>query len=118
MKLLPNVPAYLQIRDYYKELIDTGALKEGDYLPSVREASLIIGVNPNTIQRSFSLLIDMGYITPISGKGNRINKISNENNELYHLLQDIKFKGYSLEEIKQQVEEMIKKEGNSDDSSN
>lgn len=118
MKLLPNIPAYLQIRDYYKNLIDKGALKEGDYLPSVRDTSLLIGVNPNTVQRAFSLLIEMGYLTPISGKGNRINKVDNPDNddELYQLIQDIKFKGYSLKEIQEKVQIMIEKGENENDS--
>ena len=118
MKLLPNIPAYLQIRDYYKNLIDKGALKEGDYLPSVRDTSLLIGVNPNTVQRAFSLLIEMGYLTPISGKGNRINKVDNPDNddELYQLIQDIKFKGYSLKEIQEIVQIMIEKGENENDS--
>ena len=116
MKLLPNVPAYLQIRDYYKNLIDSGTLKEGEYLPSVRDASLIIGVNPNTIQRAFSLLIEMGYLTPISGKGNRINKIDDTtNNELELLINDIKFKGYSLKQIKDKLDIMIEEEENKND---
>lgn len=112
MKLLPNIPAYLQIKDYYKNLIEKGALKEGDYLPSVRDTSLLIGVNPNTVQRAFSLLIEMGYLTPISGKGNRINKIDNpdEKDELKDLIEDIKFKGYSLQEIHTKLETMIEAE--------
>ena len=118
MKLLPNIPAYLQIKDYYKNLIEKGALKEGDYLPSVRDTSLLIGVNPNTVQRAFSLLIEMGYLTPISGKGNRINKVDNPDNddELYQLIQDIKFKGYSLKEIQEKVQIMIEKGENENDS--
>lgn len=117
MKLLPGIPAYLQIKDYYKNLIDTGALKEGDYLPSVRDTSLLIGVNPNTVQRAFSMLIELGYLTPISGKGNRINKVDNQeaNDELHQLIQDIKFKGYSLQEIKKRIEKMIEEEEKEND---
>ena len=112
MKLLPGIPAYLQIKDYYKNLIDTGALKEGEYLPSVRDTSLLIGVNPNTVQRAFSMLIELGYLTPISGKGNRINKVNKteENDELHQLIQEIKFKGYSLQDIKKRVDKMIEEE--------
>ena len=119
MKLLPNIPAYLQIRDYYKNLIDKGALKEGDYLPSVRDTSILIGVNPNTVQRAFSLLIEMGYLTPISGKGNRINKVDNteSNDELKQMINEIKFKGYGLKEIKKRIEEMIEVEENDNDYS-
>ena len=117
MKLLPGIPAYLQIQDYYKNLIDKGALKEGDYLPSVRDTSLLIGVNPNTVQRAFSMLIDLGYLTPISGKGNRINKVDNQEgkDELCQLIEDIKFKGYNLQTIKKRLEKMIEEEEKEND---
>ena len=80
----------------------------------MREVSLLIGVNPNTVQRAFSLLIDEGYLSPISGKGNRINKIPNgqENTALRNLIKEIQYQGYSLEDIKKQLEILIKeKEG-------
>lgn len=115
---MPSVPAYIQIKDYYQHLIDCGALKEGEYLPSVREVSLVVGVNPNTVQRAFALLIDEGYVTPISGKGNRINALNKDikDAELKSLIKDIEFKGYSLDDIKNQLEVLIKeKEGNKDD---
>ena len=74
-------------------------------------------MNPNTVQRAFSMLIDLGYLTPISGKGNRINKVDNQdaNDELHQLIQDIKFKGYSLQEIKKKVEKMIEEEEKEND---
>lgn len=110
MKLVSSIPAYIQIKEYYQHLIQSGALKEGDYLPSVREVSLLIGVNPNTVQRAFSLLIDEGYLTPISGKGNRINQIPNgqEDESLKTLIKEIQYQGYALEDIKKQVELLIK----------
>ena len=112
MELLGNIPAYIQIKNYYKRLIETGAIKEGEYLPSVREVSLLIGVNPNTVQRAFALLIDENLVTPIVGKGNRVNKIDGniENLHLKNEIKDLVKKGYSLEEIKNEIEKMIKEE--------
>ena len=110
MELRANIPAFIQIRDYYKKLIEIGAIKEGEYLPSVRDVSLQIGVNPNTVQRAFTLLIQDGYISPIIGKGNRVNNIENmrENNKLKEYINQIIDKGYSLEEIQKEIENMKK----------
>lgn len=110
MKLVSNIPAYIQIKEYYQHLIESGALLEGDYLPSVREVSLLIGVNPNTVQRAFSLLIEEGYLTPINGKGNRINKAPDgkENIALRNLIKEIQYQGYDLKEIKEQLDLLIK----------
>ena len=110
MELIANIPAFIQIRDYYKKLIEIGAIKEGEYLPSVREVSLKIGVNPNTVQRAFTLLIQDGYVSPIIGKGNRVNNIENmqENNKLKEYINQIIDKGYSLEEIQKEIENMKK----------
>lgn len=110
MKLVSSIPAYIQIKEYYQHLIESGALKEGEYLPSVREVSLIIGVNPNTVQRAFSMLIDEGYLTPISGKGNRINKVPDgkENMALRTLIKEIQYQGYALKDIKEEVDKLIK----------
>ena len=112
MELLGNIPAYIQIKNYYKRLIETGAIKEGEYLPSVREVSLLIGVNPNTVQRAFTLLIDENLVTPIVGKGNRVNKIDSngENLQLKNDINDLVKKGYSLDEIKNEIEKMMKEE--------
>ena len=63
------------------------------------------------------MLIDLGYLTPISGKGNRINKVDNqeEKDELCQLIEDIKFKGYNLQTIKKRLEKMIEEEEKEND---
>lgn len=107
MKLVANVPVFVQIKRYYQRLIDSGALNEGEYMPSVREVSLQNGVNPNTVQKAFSLLIDEGYITPIIGKGNVINKVKKEKNNNEHLLQmlnEIKEAGFKKKDILKALE--------------
>ena len=44
-------PIYEQIKNGLKRLIVTGALKEGDKLPSVRSLATELAINPNTIKR-------------------------------------------------------------------
>lgn len=56
MKFNNNLPIYIQIMDYIKKQIITQELREGDKLPSVRELSTKLKVNPNTIQRSYQEL--------------------------------------------------------------
>ena len=60
---------YEQVIDKIKELIMTDVLAEGDRLPSVRELSRQLTINPNTVQKAFKALDREGYIYTVSGKG-------------------------------------------------
>lgn len=60
-------PIYLQIVDFVKKEIISGRVKDGDTLPSRRVLSSLIGINPNTIQKSFRILEDQGLILSQSG---------------------------------------------------
>ena len=46
-------PIYLQIIELIKKNIALGLLTPGTKLPSVRELSKELGVNPNTLQRAY-----------------------------------------------------------------
>lgn len=56
MNFNDNLPIYIQIMEYIKRQIIKGELNGGDKLPSVRELSTDLKVNPNTIQRSYQEL--------------------------------------------------------------
>ena len=60
---------YLEIAERYEKYITLGALKAGEKLPSVRGAAGELGVNPNTVQRAYSLLEERGFIRTIPKKG-------------------------------------------------
>lgn len=60
---------YEQITDGFKEMIMTGALACGEKMPSVRELSKDLGVNPNTIAKSYRELERQGYIYTSTGVG-------------------------------------------------
>ena len=60
---------YEQVIDNLKELIMTGELAAGDKLPSVRELSKEITVNPNTVQKAYRYLERQGYVYTTSGVG-------------------------------------------------
>lgn len=70
-----------QIEAQLKTLIVSGALKAGEQLPSVRELSVSLTVNPNTVQRAYKQLEQDGFIYSVKGKGNFVSQISMVNNE-------------------------------------
>lgn len=51
-----SIPIYIQLIDKFKIAIATGYFKTGEKLPSVRELSTKMKVNPNTIQRALNEL--------------------------------------------------------------
>ena len=60
---------YIEIAEKYKEYIKLGLIKNGEKLPSVREAAADLGVNPNTIARAYSLLEEEGFVRALPKKG-------------------------------------------------
>ena len=60
---------YEQIVDNIKEQIMTGVLKENTQLPTVRELSQLLTINPHTVQKAFQTLDQEGYIYTIANKG-------------------------------------------------
>lgn len=60
---------YEQIVDNIKEQIMTGVLKENTQLPTVRELSQLLTINPHTVQKAFKTLDQEGYIYTIANKG-------------------------------------------------
>lgn len=60
-------PIYEQVIEGIERDIVTGILQEKDQLPSIRELSTMLSVNPNTIQKAFQELDRNGII--ISGQG-------------------------------------------------
>ena len=59
-------PIYEQVRDGLRRLIVSGTLPLGEKLPSVRELSTQLTINPNTIQRAYRELETEGYICSVS----------------------------------------------------
>lgn len=64
-----QIPVYLQIMQKIKSDIGNGTLRGGDRLPSVRELSERMTVNPNTMQRVMMELEREGVVTTRRGVG-------------------------------------------------
>jgi GntR family transcriptional regulator len=62
-------PIYGQIADRVKFAVAAGVLRPGDLVPSVREVSRQLVVNPNTVARAYRELQGEGLIEPVRGTG-------------------------------------------------
>ena len=62
-------PIYLQIADWLMEQILGGQPAEEDRMQSVRDVAASMGVNPNTVARSYEKLTDAGIIYNKRGIG-------------------------------------------------
>ena len=65
-----KLPLYEQIAGRFRTLILQGVLPPDSQMPSVRSLAVELSINPNTIQKAFSLLEQEGYIYPVKGRGN------------------------------------------------
>lgn len=65
-----------QIESGIKELIVNKILSENERIPSVRELSVSLTVNPNTVQKAYKQLEADGYIYSVKGKGNFVSPVS------------------------------------------
>lgn len=69
MEYNEHKPIYLQNVDLMQEKIVRGEWAEEERIPSVREMGALVGVNPNTIVRSYQLLESQEIIYNKRGMG-------------------------------------------------
>ncbi len=60
---------YLKIVNDFKRKIDLGLYGEGEQLPSCRDLAFKMGINPNTVQRAYTVLEEDGFIFTQPKKG-------------------------------------------------
>ncbi len=69
-----SVAVYVQIENHVQFAISSGKLKPADQLPSVRELSERLEVNPNTVAKAYRDLEVMGLLYTRRGMGVFVNK--------------------------------------------
>jgi len=109
INILSAVPVYVQIENHVRFAIAAGKLKAGDKLPSVRELSERLGVNPNTIAKGYRDLEVMKLVFTRRGMGVFINEGAQAKCEpiclelvvsrLHEAVQEAKASGLSKKEI-------------------
>ena len=110
MEFNNNKSIYLQICDAICEQILSGKLEPDERIPSVREYGAEIGVNPNTIMRSYEKLTADGIIYNKRGIGYFISPDAHETvleaqrkefleNELPQILRRMKLLGIDVKKL-------------------
>ena len=119
MEFSNNLPIYIQIMNLIKTKIVSGEMNGGDKLPSVREFSKEVKVNPNTIQRAYQELEREELVFTQRGMGTFVTEnvvtIKNLKKSMATELIDQFFNemrklGFSTEEIKEMMASWIEGE--------
>jgi len=69
-----SISIFQQIVNGIEQQILTGSLKEGEYLPSVRELALAQSINPNTVAKAYQILQSLDLVEANRGKGLVVKK--------------------------------------------
>jgi GntR family transcriptional regulator len=113
-------PIYMQIVDKISHQIVRGEIKPGEKLPSVREMAIQTGVNPNTIQRTYSELERMAIVETRRGQGTFVTEANDIIIDLRDRLQkdmieafvnNMRELGFSEEEMMRGLKKYVEKEG-------
>lgn len=72
IRLEGKAPIYEQLSSGIAQLISAGQLAPNERLPAVREVAKQMGINPNTVQKSYALLEQAELIYSIPAKGSYV----------------------------------------------
>lgn len=115
-----RVPIYDQIKEQIKGLIHAGKIKTGDQLPTIRELSVELSVNFNTVALAYRDLVNEGVIITERGKGTFVASTPGEDemqtirhNKLYNLIEALVREtdrlGYKREDVSQMFQDRVYK---------
>ena len=101
---------YLQIADQIRERILRGEWKTGERIPSIRELAVELGVNPNTVTKSYQKLLERELISNQRGRGYFVSENAAERalsemkeefmrDELPRIIGAMRLLGIGMEEI-------------------
>ena len=89
-------PFYEQLVIGIKENILQGILEPGDQIPSVREMTKILLINPNTISKAYKVLESEQVLVTVKGKGTFVKQVESRPRDLRR-----------IEELQQQFNELV-----------
>ena len=107
-----RTPIYEQIVGSIEKYVALGILKEKEQIQSIRERASSIGVNLNTVKKSYDILENRGIIRTISTKGTFISentkktteeKIEKEIKHIKEEMNELTKLGISIEEIIERI---------------
>ena len=110
MEFSPPKGIYQQIADQIRDRILAGEWRGGERIPSVRELATSIGVNPNTVNKSYQALLDrkiienqrgIGYFVALDARQRILDELKAEfvRDELPRLFKTMRVLGMTLDEL-------------------
>ena len=118
INIYSSVAVYVQISNSARFAISSSILKAGDKLPSVRELSDWLQINPNTVAKSYRDLEVMGLLYARRGMGVFVQKgVENKCRDrcreetigrTYEVVSEAKAAGMTAAEIKEVVKQCLK----------
>jgi GntR family transcriptional regulator len=84
-----GIPLYLQLMEQVKHAVETGALREGDRLPTIRNVAEDLVMNPNTVVRAYRELEHQGVLELKHGSGAFIKATAEGRARLIHEAQKV-----------------------------
>ncbi len=118
-----KIPVYVQIANHFRELIDKGEIKKGDVLPRRQILAKQLKLNINTIHHAYRILENEQYIYSRRGIGSFANPrveqrttdefVMDFQNEVKSLLRRASAQGWSTQDFKNHVDDIVNSEGKS-----
>ena len=101
---------FQQIADQMRDRILDGEWSEGERIPSIRDLAVSVGVNPNTVTKSYQALLDrqiienqrgLGYFVAAEAKKRIVDELKGEfvRNELPRVFRTMRVLGMNLEDL-------------------
>ncbi len=101
---------YERIVAEIRRMIELGALRNGEKLPSVRTFAMERKVNPNTVAKAYAMLEEEGYIRVLLKKGayveyQRLSQ-SGISREIRSRIEELKESGITREDVERVLREV------------
>ena len=112
-------PIFEQLSEQILKFISIGVLQPNDKLPSVRSLASELGVNPNTVSKTYQELEKRGYVYSEKGKGcfvsnNEAEKMIEQDklNDLSTLLTELKMHHIDKRSVQEVVDSIYREDEN------
>lgn len=111
-----RIPIYEQIVNGIEKYVALGILNEKEQIPSIREMASSLGVNPNTVKKSYDILESNGVITTMSTKGTFIaentkmvteDKVNKEIDFIRNRIIDLTKMGISYDDVIKRIKKNV-----------
>lgn len=122
-----QIPIWEQIVNQMKEMIMKGIFLENEKIPSVRELSSLLIINPNTVSKAYQELERQGIIETIRGRGTFVaerapvetidkQQVEKIREALKRLIVEASYLGVEAQQFIELVEEVLKEIGGNADA--